>query len=78
MVFPILCSTLVEGYGTAPPAVSSTCIDLIPDSRAPHEKQHGSGSYDLTISGLISNDSYYKYSGGTVLTGEFHSQQIGC
>ncbi len=70
LVFLALCVSLVVGYGTGPPAVQSTCLNMVPSSPAPHMFQSGNGSYDLTVNIVNTTEGYFIFQSGKIVTGE--------
>ena len=64
-----LCVALVFCFNTGPPAELSTCDNLIPASRSPHVLQPGNGTYNLSVTGLSLNGSYFTYNAGQQYTG---------
>ncbi len=71
LVFTALCVSLVVGFETGPPAVQSTCLNMVPSSPAPHILQSGNGSYDLIVNIVNTTDGYFMFQSGMVVTGEY-------
>ncbi len=71
LVFTALCVSLVVGYETGPPAVESTCLNMVPSSPAPHMFQSGNGSYRIVFSAANTTDGYFMYKGGMIFSGEY-------
>ncbi len=63
----------VLGRSNGPPAVTSTCVNMIPASTSPHVKQSGNGTYDVTVNVPVStsNSRYFSYTAGTQYSGKF-------
>ena len=73
LIFAALGVGLVVSYPSGPPALASTCLNLMPGSSSPHMQQSGDGTYSLTVASLPLNTTsdYFTYTAGVTYTGEF-------